>query len=101
MCDLVTGNGDWNWKILHQWLPQDIFDKISNTQPPNGDLEADKFKLDGVAHEVGSKKYLYNLMAPHDHVNATHDCKIIWRLKVLERITNFMCLLKHDRLLND
>lgn len=101
MCDLVTGRGDLNWKILQQWLPQGILDKINNIQPPNGDLEEDKFIMDGVVHEVGLVKHFYRLMVHLDHANATHDWKIIWWLKVPEVINTFVWLLKHGRLLTN
>lgn len=90
MTNLVIGRGDWNWQILQQWLPQGILDKINNMQSPNGDLEADKFMVDGIVHEVGSMKHFYSLMAHHDHANETYDWKIIWRIKVPKRIKAFV-----------
>lgn len=82
MCDLVTERRDWNLQMLKHWIHLCILDKMSNIQLPNGDLEPDKFMLEGVACEVGSVKQLYGVMMHVGNINVDHEWKRIWRLRV-------------------
>lgn len=62
---------------------------MSNIQPPNGELNPDKFRLEGLAHGVGLVKQFYGLMTHFDNTNVDHEWKRIWRLRFPSRIKTF------------
>lgn len=57
--DLANENGEWNWQLLHGWLPQEILN-IRAIIPPNTDNGDAIFILPESGDGSNSAKDMYN-----------------------------------------
>ncbi|MCH79377.1 putative non-LTR retroelement reverse transcriptase [Trifolium medium] len=101
VCDLVDVDGNWNWRLLQQWLPTSIMQKIAAIVPPNEANGKDEQLGVGSKNDRYSVAAMYNIMCNFDDEHVDVLWSKIWKLNVPERIRQFIWIVKHDRLLTN
>ncbi|GAU50328.1 hypothetical protein TSUD_290640 [Trifolium subterraneum] len=99
--DLVDDNGCWNFDLLRTWLPHNIISKMYALLPPQNDGDTDRRVCSGTDNGQFSIASAYKLVCNFSDNSREMEWLRIWKLKVPERITSFIWLVRHDRLLTN
>jgi ribonuclease HI len=99
--ELIDDEGNWNWNLLHNWLPDDILKKIAAVAPPSIDHGPDERVLAGCSSENFSVAGMYTALSDYHGDDENTSWRRIWKLHVPERVRTFIWLMKHQRLLTN
>jgi ribonuclease HI len=99
--ELVDSEGQWNWNLIHTWLPPHLLNKIAAILPPHNDYGRDERMLAG-GNRIGfSVANMYNNLCGFQNNDTSSIWNKIWHLHVPERVRSFIWQAKHNRLLTN
>lgn len=101
VCDLITDDGDWNFRILDNWLLVQWIEKLKSCLPLIMGHDADIFCFAGTGDNEFSVKDMFNELEGYNTEDIDGEWNKIWKASVPERCKTFMWLLKHNRLLTN
>ncbi|KAL4352807.1 hypothetical protein GQ457_06G016690 [Hibiscus cannabinus] len=101
VAEMVDVNGDWDWRRIAQWLPQDIPEKLAAVKPPCSGVGPDIRGWRWEKNRDISVRSAYKVL--HTHANAENipQWSKFWKLPVPQRIRVFMWLAFHQRLMTN
>ncbi|KAL4391418.1 hypothetical protein AHAS_Ahas03G0243100 [Arachis hypogaea] len=98
--DYVNSQGNWNWAKLSQVLSEDILEHIKILKSPNPDIGADTVGWLPAADGNFSIKSAYEVyFTGKDNNSSLH--KLLWKIKLPQRLKTFSWLLTHEALLTN
>jgi hypothetical protein len=99
--EVVDENGNWNWRILENWLPAEIMYKIATALPPDDSAGDDKQQWQGNSAKAFSITNIYHDICGFNQRDSDDKWKRVWKLKTPERVKHFIWLVIHDRILTN
>jgi ribonuclease HI len=99
--ELVDERGNWDWNILHDWVPEHILKKIAAVTPPSDDYGDDEWVMAGCSNDSFSVAGMYMVLSGYHGQEEITKWKRIWKLNVPERVRTFMWMMFHERLLTN
>jgi hypothetical protein len=78
--ELVDERGNWDWNILHDWVPEHILKKIAAVTPRNDDYGADERVMAGCSTENFSVAGMYTVLSGFHGQEEITKWKRIWKL---------------------
>lgn len=101
VCELIDESGNWNMRILQDWLPEKWLDRLRSCVPPLTEDIPDGFYFVGTSSGTFSVKAMVHEVECLDSETEDMEWKLIWKAAIPERCKNFMWLLKHDKILTN
>jgi hypothetical protein len=92
---VVDENGNWNWRILENWLPAEIMYKIATILPPDDSAGDDKQQWQGNSAKAFSITNIYHDICGFNQRDSDDKWKRVWKLNTPERVKT------HDRILTN
>jgi ribonuclease HI len=97
--DAVLANGEWNFELLRNLVPNSIIQKLHAIIPPCVNQEADALFWPGTTSGKFTVTAAYQLLNGVDLLNVDKKWQQIWKINCIERTRVFVWQLMHDRLL--
>jgi hypothetical protein len=92
--ELVDEEGNWNWNLLNNWLPEAILNRIAAVTPPSTEHGDDERVLAGCNRDNFTVAGMYSALTVYRGDANDTSWRQIWKLHVPERVRSFVWLIK-------